>query len=166
MTAPSSIDPACFLHEHLASASPDLLRSMLTMLINTLMSAEADAICGAPCGQASPDRGNVRNGYRHRDTRAGTLDVAIPKLASPADTGPGPSAVAALLRYAAPWPRADTPPAPQRRIRRDQPVQLTTSISVGLRGSQQPAHVPSALHPARKVRQTLLGTVTPRRDHG
>jgi transposase-like protein len=31
-----------------------------------------------------PDRVNVRNGYRHRDfdTRAGTLDVAIPKLRS------------------------------------------------------------------------------------
>ena len=44
------------------------------------MSAEADAICGAPYGQPSPDRGNVRTGYRHRDfdTRAGTLDVAIP----------------------------------------------------------------------------------------
>ena len=43
MTAPSSIDPAHFLHEHLASASPDLLRSLLTTFINTLMSAEADA---------------------------------------------------------------------------------------------------------------------------
>ena len=30
MTAPSSIDPARFLHDQLASASPDLLRSMLT----------------------------------------------------------------------------------------------------------------------------------------
>lgn len=29
MTAPSSIEPARFLHDHLASASPDLLRSML-----------------------------------------------------------------------------------------------------------------------------------------
>jgi putative transposase len=30
----------------------------------------------------SPDRVDVRNGYRHRDfdTRAGTLDVAVPKL--------------------------------------------------------------------------------------
>jgi putative transposase len=82
MTAPSIIDPARFLHEQLASASPDLLRSMLTTFINTLMSAEADAICGAPYGQPSPERTNVRNGYRHRefDTRAGTLDVAIPKL--------------------------------------------------------------------------------------
>ena len=30
MTAPSSIDPTRFLHEQLGSASPDLLRSMLT----------------------------------------------------------------------------------------------------------------------------------------
>jgi transposase-like protein len=84
MTAPSSIDPARFLHEQLASASPDLLRSMLTTFINTLMSAEADAVCGAAYGQTSPERTNVRNGYRHRefDTRAGTLDIAIPKLRS------------------------------------------------------------------------------------
>ena len=84
MTAPSSIDPTLFLHEQLASASPDLLRSMLTTFINTLMSAEADAVCGAGYGQRSDERTNVRNGYRHRefDTRAGTLDVAIPKLRS------------------------------------------------------------------------------------
>ena len=82
MTAPSSIDPSQFLHEHLAQASPDLLRSMLTTFINTLMSAEADAVCGAAFGQRSDERTNTRNGYRHRDfdTRAGTLDVAIPKL--------------------------------------------------------------------------------------
>ena len=82
MTAPSSIDPARFLHEQLESASPDLLRSMLTVFVNTLMSAEADALCGAPYGTLSPERINVRNGYRQRDfdTRVGTLDVAIPKL--------------------------------------------------------------------------------------
>jgi putative transposase len=84
MTAPSSIDPARFLHDQLATASPDLLRSMLTTFINTLMSAEADAVCGAAYGELSPERVNIRNGYRHRefDTRAGTLDVAIPKLRS------------------------------------------------------------------------------------
>ena len=54
MTAPSSIDPARFLHEQLASASPDLLRSMLTTFINTLMSAEADAVCGAAYGEIEP----------------------------------------------------------------------------------------------------------------
>jgi transposase-like protein len=84
MTAPSSIDPARFLEEQLAQASPDLLRQMLTTFINTLMSAEADAVCGAEYGARSAERINVRNGYRPRefDTRAGTLEVAIPKLRS------------------------------------------------------------------------------------
>jgi transposase-like protein len=84
MTAHPSIDPARFLEEHLAQASPDLLRSMLTTMIDTLMSAEADAVCGAGHGERSSERVNQRNGYRHRDfdTRAGTLDVAIPKLRS------------------------------------------------------------------------------------
>src|ERR1700712_4626938 len=82
MAAHPSIDPARFLHEHLAEASPDLLRSLLTTMIDTLMSAEADAVCGAAHGERSGARVNSRNGYRHRDfdTRAGTLDVAIPKL--------------------------------------------------------------------------------------
>ncbi len=55
---------------------------MLTTFINTLMSAEVDGVCGAGYGQSSPDRVNVRNGYRLRefDTRAGTLEVAIPKV--------------------------------------------------------------------------------------
>jgi transposase-like protein len=84
MAAKPSIVPAQLLHEQLASASPDLLRSLLSTFIEALMSAEADAICGAPYGTPSPDRVNHRNGYRHRDfdTRAGTLDVAIPKLRS------------------------------------------------------------------------------------
>jgi putative transposase len=48
------------------------------------MSAEADALCGAGYGERSEQRSNRRNGYRHRDfdTRAGTIDVAIPKLRS------------------------------------------------------------------------------------
>ena len=82
MTAPSSIDPTEFLHEQLSQASPDLLRQMVTTFINTLMSADADSVCGAAWGQRSEQRTNTRNGYRHRDfdTRAGTIDVAIPKL--------------------------------------------------------------------------------------
>ena len=43
MTAPSSIDPAEFLHEHLTQASADLMRQMLTTFINTLLSADAGA---------------------------------------------------------------------------------------------------------------------------
>ena len=82
MTVTPSIDPARLLEEQLAQASPDLLRELLTTFVNTLMSAEADAVCGASYGQASPQRTNRRNGYRARDfdTRAGTLDLAIPKL--------------------------------------------------------------------------------------
>ncbi|WP_231913789.1 IS256 family transposase, partial [Rhodococcus sp. LB1] len=64
--------------------SPDLLRSLLSTFIDALMGAEADSLCGAGFGERSEDRTNSRNGYRHRvfDTRAGTLDVAIPKLRS------------------------------------------------------------------------------------
>ena len=82
MTVKPSIDPARLLEEQLAQASPDLLRELLTTFINTLMSAESDAVCGAAYGATSPDRTNRRNGYRARefDTRAGTLELAIPKL--------------------------------------------------------------------------------------
>ena len=82
MTVKPSIDPARLLEEQLAQASPDLLRELLTTFVNTLMSAEADAVCGAEYGTSSPERINRRNGYRSRefDTRAGTLDVAIPRL--------------------------------------------------------------------------------------
>src|SRR3954454_12988906 len=84
MTAVSSTDPAHFLHEQLAQASPGRLRKMLTTFIDTLMSAGADAVCDADYGQRSEARANVRNGYRSRKfaPRAGTLDVAIPKLRS------------------------------------------------------------------------------------
>jgi len=82
MTVKPSIDPARLLEEQLAQASPDLLRELLQTFINVLLSAEADAVCGAEYGTSTPERTNRRNGYRHRDfdTRAGTLDVAIPKL--------------------------------------------------------------------------------------
>jgi transposase-like protein len=82
MTAGPSIDPARFLDEQLSQASPDLMRELLTTFVNALLSAQADAVCGAGYGERSSERVNSRNGYRHRDldTRVGTLDVAIPKL--------------------------------------------------------------------------------------
>ena len=83
MTAdPKSIDLSEFVSDHLQRAEPDLLRSLLQTFVEALMSAEADAICGAPYGTRSPERVNVRNGYRPRewDTRAGTIEVGIPKL--------------------------------------------------------------------------------------
>jgi hypothetical protein len=38
--------------------------------------------CGASFGERSAERTNRRNGYRERrwDTRAGTIELAIPKL--------------------------------------------------------------------------------------
>jgi transposase-like protein len=76
------IDPARMLGQALTDASPDLMRHLLGTVINSLLSADADAVCGAEYGVPSPDRVNSRNGYRHRemDTRVGTIDVAIPKL--------------------------------------------------------------------------------------
>jgi len=82
MTNPYPIDVEKLLTDQLARASPDLLRGLLSTFIAALMSAEADALCGAGYGERSEQRSNRRNGYRHRDfdTRAGTIDVAVPKL--------------------------------------------------------------------------------------
>ncbi|MGW0359635.1 transposase, partial [Nocardia nova] len=82
MTAPHIVDPERLLREALGEASPDLLRHLLQTVINALLSADADAVCGAEYGKPSEHRTAQRNGYRHRplDTRAGTIDVAIPKL--------------------------------------------------------------------------------------
>ena len=82
MAARSSIDVSGWLAEQLAQASPDLLREMVKGFAEALMSAEADAVCGAAFGERSEARTNTRNGYRRRewDTRAGTVEVAIPKL--------------------------------------------------------------------------------------
>jgi putative transposase len=82
MAARPSIDMSGWLHEQLAQASPDLLRAMVATFTEALMGAEADAVCGAPFGERSSERTNTRNGYRARewDTRAGSIELAIPKL--------------------------------------------------------------------------------------
>ena len=82
MTTAHNIDLPAVLAERLTTAHPDVLRELLATFIHTLMGAEADALCGAGYGERSTERTNSRNGYRHRqfDTRAGTLDLAIPKL--------------------------------------------------------------------------------------
>ncbi len=77
-----SLDALDWLRKHLEQDSPDLVRDMLRAFAEQLMSAEADAVCGASYGERSAERVNSRNGYRHRalDTRAGTVDLAVPKL--------------------------------------------------------------------------------------
>src|SRR4051795_4706261 len=82
MTATSSIELPGWMAEQLSQASPDLLRQMVRIFAEALMSADADAVCGAAYGQRSPDRRNIRNGYRWRgwDTRVGSIELAVPKL--------------------------------------------------------------------------------------
>ena len=74
--------PGAQFEQTLASASPDLLREMIRSFAQRMMDAEVEDICGAGYGEVSQDRVNCRNGYRRRDwdTRAGTIEVAIPKL--------------------------------------------------------------------------------------
>jgi putative transposase len=71
-----------WLRKQLEQASPDLLRAMVKDFAEALMSAEADAVCGAGYGERSPERVNRRNGYRERewDTRVGSIELAVPKL--------------------------------------------------------------------------------------
>jgi transposase-like protein len=55
---------------------------MVQIFAEALMSADADAVCSAGYRQRSSDRRNIRNGYRWRgwDTRAGSIELAVPKL--------------------------------------------------------------------------------------
>jgi putative transposase len=74
--------PGAQFEETLTAASPDLLREMIRGFAQRMMDAEVEVRCGAGYGEVSPDRVNSRNGYRQRewDTRAGTVELAIPKL--------------------------------------------------------------------------------------
>lgn len=60
----------------------DLLKDLVQVFVHELMNSEVDALCGAARGERSDERVNQRNGYRGRrwDTRAGTIDVQIPRL--------------------------------------------------------------------------------------
>ncbi|MFD0531334.1 IS256 family transposase [Kitasatospora arboriphila] len=84
MTAPDSLPFAALIEENLASASPDLLRAMVKTFAEAMMSSDVDRACGGEYGLPSEDRINSRNGYRNRDwdTRAGTIDLAIPRVRS------------------------------------------------------------------------------------
>jgi transposase-like protein len=77
-----SIDALGWLRKQLEEDGNDLLREMVRSFAEGLMSADADAACGAGYGETSPDRVNRRNGYRTRrwDTRVGSIDLRIPKL--------------------------------------------------------------------------------------
>ena len=78
----------------------DLLREMIGFAAERLMELEVGAATGAGYGEKNPLRQTQRNGYRDRDwqTRAGTVELRIPKLVGRAPTSPRSSNPAA-------WPR-------------------------------------------------------------
>ena len=70
----------------LAEKGPDVdvLRQMIQFVAQRLMDLDVETLCGAGYDVKSTERANSRNGYRDRlwDTRAGGIDLKIPKLRS------------------------------------------------------------------------------------
>jgi putative transposase len=65
-------------------ADTDFIRQTLQHALQRLMEMDVEALCQAAYGERSEDRINSRNGYRDRayETRAGKVDLKIPKLRS------------------------------------------------------------------------------------
>jgi putative transposase len=63
-------------------ANDDVVRELLTHVVQRLMDFEIEQRCGAGYGERTEERNNSRNGYRDRlwETRAGSIDLRIPKL--------------------------------------------------------------------------------------
>jgi putative transposase len=78
----TNMDLMDWLGKQAENAEAGLLREMLSLIVHMLMDAETTAICGADYRERTDERANSRNGYRERalDTRAGTIELAIPKL--------------------------------------------------------------------------------------
>jgi len=63
-------------------ANDDVVRELLSHVVQRLMDFEIEQRCGAGYGERTDERNNSRNGYRDRvwETRAGSIDLRIPKL--------------------------------------------------------------------------------------
>jgi putative transposase len=79
MTAAQAVDKV-MVSEHV-----DVIREAVAAVVAELMETEVAAMVGAELGERAPERRSAqRNGYRDRpwDTRAGELELQIPKLRS------------------------------------------------------------------------------------
>ncbi len=56
MAATASIDAVEWLRKQIEETAPDPLKTMLTEMVNLLMNAELDAVCGAGYGERSAER--------------------------------------------------------------------------------------------------------------
>lgn len=65
-------------------ADADFLRQTLQHALQRLMEMDVETLCKAAYGERSEERINSRNGFRERayETRAGKIDLKIPKLRS------------------------------------------------------------------------------------
>ena len=79
MTTSSTMDLQTLLEK---TTDSDFLREMIGFTAQRLMELEVESLTGAPPGSRSADRLTQRNGYRDRtwETRAGTIELRIPKL--------------------------------------------------------------------------------------
>src|SRR3954465_1421871 len=68
----------------MSSEHADVVRESVAWVVAELMEAEVAGQIGAELGEIAPDRVTQRNGYRPRawQTRAGEIELAIPKLRS------------------------------------------------------------------------------------
>ncbi len=81
MTTPT-MDVLDVIRKRADGSDIDFLRETLAVVLRAVMDADVSAQIGAELHEHAPDRAAYRNGYRPRrwDTRAGTIDLQIPKL--------------------------------------------------------------------------------------
>ena len=81
MTTPT-MDTLDIIRKHADEADIDFLRETLQVVLQAVMHADVSQRIGADRHEHTPDRTGYRNGFRPRrwDTRAGTIDLRIPKL--------------------------------------------------------------------------------------
>ena len=78
----NNMDLMDWLRKRVEQADADFLREAVSFMVGSHMDAEVSAICGADFRERTDERASRRNGYRERtwDTRAGTMELSIPKL--------------------------------------------------------------------------------------